>query len=215
MKNNSPTEAGQTNLRQSKGSTQAKAKVNNGTPQIDAINQVFALFKLNYHNQFYKAFSNNTELNSVKRLWLETLGRFSPEELLRGAKSVIEQSEYLPTLKTMIQHCDAQNNSGLPDVHSAYIEACSAPSPKVQHRWRHPAVYYAGKTCDWYFLQSNSEYIAFPIFKREYELICQKVVAGLELKMPIPEQIEEKPLPPLSKEENSRHLKSLRKSLKL
>ena len=112
---------------------------------IEAVNQVFALFKLNYHNQFYKAFSNTEELNAARRLWSEALRHFASEVLLKAAKSIIENSEYLPTLRTMIKYCEEHSNIQLPDAHAAYIEACRAASPKANFKWSHLAVYYAGK----------------------------------------------------------------------
>ena len=35
---------------------------------VEAINQVFALFRLNYHNQYYAAWSDAQQLGQVKRL---------------------------------------------------------------------------------------------------------------------------------------------------
>jgi hypothetical protein len=44
---------------------------------IDAINQTFALFQVNYHNQYYAAFGDNTKSeNLAKKLWLSKLEGF-------------------------------------------------------------------------------------------------------------------------------------------
>ena len=40
---------------------------------VEAINQVFALFRLNYHNQYYAAFPDAQQLNQIKKLWLDAL----------------------------------------------------------------------------------------------------------------------------------------------
>ena len=113
---------------------------------IDAINQVFALFRINYHNQFYAAFSDTTLLDQAKRLWLETLGNFGEGIILAAARSVIEQSEYLPTINKMLDACDQQLITlGIPGAREAYLEACNAPGPKIVQSWSHPAVYHAGK----------------------------------------------------------------------
>ena len=72
---------------------------------IEAINQVFALFRLNYHNQYYAAWSDAQQLGQVKRLWLEALSEFSGELILMGARRAIEGSDYLPTLNRMLASC--------------------------------------------------------------------------------------------------------------
>lgn len=183
---------------------------------IDAVNEAFALFRINYHNQYYKAYSDTQVLNQIKKLWLESLVVFPAETILRGAREVIEESEYLPTLNRMIRACQGNPETfGLPDAHTAYIEACRAPSPKATYQWSHPAVYHAGLASDWFFLTSNSEKVAFPVFERHYLRLCEKVMKGTELSRPnipaLPDTIET----PLSKEENQQRLDKLRKQLDL
>ena len=65
---------------------------------IDAINQIFAFFRINYHNQYYSAFGDNTKSeNLAKKLWLSKLSDFSAETIIAGAEKVIAESDYLPT----------------------------------------------------------------------------------------------------------------------
>lgn len=211
---NSTTAAGP-----SKGDSHKRRQQDQKAPSadfIDAINQVFELFRINYHNQYFAAFGDIQTLNQAKRLWLETLQRFEPKVILHGAKLAIEQSEYLPTLHKMIGFCQGSpQQHGLPDVHSAYIEACRAPSPKTEFKWSHAAVYHAGRNSDWFFLANNSERIAFPIFKDHYLSLCQRVINGDTLPTPevkrLPESIEK----PLTKEENIDRLTDLRKEMGL
>lgn len=206
----SPTEAGRSDQAgpQRARSTAEKAAL------VDALNEVFALFRINYHNQFYKAYSDSQVLAQIKKLWFESLQHFEPATLLRGARKVIEESEYLPTLNRMIRACQGDPESiGLPDSRTAYIEACTARSPKAAHAWSHPAVYHAGLASDWYFLANNTEKVAFPVFERHYVRICEKVMNGMELPHPnapsLPATIET----PLSKEENQQRLSELLKTL--
>lgn len=208
--NSSTTAAGQTD------SAQAHEQPALGEGHIDAINQVFALFRINYHNQYYAAFKDNELLNQARRLWLNSLAQFAPETILRGARKVIEESEYLPTLHRMIRACQGEPGKfGLVDAHQAYVEACRAPSPKAAHAWSHPAVYHAGCASDWYFLTTNAEKVAFPIFERHYLKLCERVMNGATLPAPnipaLPETIET----PLSKEENAKRMEELRKQLDL
>ncbi len=183
---------------------------------VDAINEVFALLRINYHNQYYKAFDKVEVLNQIKRLWLESLCQFESEAILRGARRVIESSEYLPTLNRMIRACQGDPETfGLPDAHSAYLEACRAPSPKAAQRWSHAAVYHAGLASDWYFLANNAEKITYPVFERHYLRLCEQVMNGVRLPEPsapaLPESIE----PPLSPDENQQRLAALRQQLDL
>ncbi len=205
--NKSTTEAGQTE--------QPKQNPPSDS-HIDAINQVFALFRINYHNQYYSGFSDVELLNHAKRLWLNSLSHLAPETILRGALKVIEESEYLPTLHRMIRACQGDPEKfGLIDAHRAYVEACRAPSPKAAYAWSHPAIYHAGCASDWFFLASNAEKTAFPIFERHYLKLCERVMNGEDLPAPnilaIPQTIET----PLSKEENLKRIEELRKHLEL
>lgn len=218
MQNNSQTAVGLSSPdakpdNSSSAANQAQAR---RVALIDAINQVFTLFRLNYHNQYLKAFGNAAELNEVKRLWLEMLGHFDARTLLTAARNIIETSEYLPTLRTMIHHCErASSSPNLPDPHSAYLEACRAPSPKASYAWSHPAVYHAGKRCDWYFLQSNAEAVAYPVFKEIYDEICLSLRNGVELEAPIPIALPEKTATPLDKARGQELLQALRQNLEL
>jgi hypothetical protein len=57
---------------------------------IDAINQIFALFQVNYHNQYYSAFGDNTKSeNLAKKLWLAKLERFSASTICDAAEKII------------------------------------------------------------------------------------------------------------------------------
>ncbi len=161
---------------------------------------MFALFRLNYHNQFYAAYPDSEQLNQVKKLWLEALTDYPVAQVLHGAKQAIETSEYLPTLNKMIECCrDSLSPYGLPDSRSAYREACEAPSPKSAQPWSHPAVYFAGRDADWFLLSSEPESRSWPVFRDAYQRWCGKVMAGERLEIEAPEA-----LPPSSGEVSSR-----------
>jgi len=198
LKNNLPTEAGQTE----------NGSANHA--RIDALNECFTLFGINYHNQFLKAYSSKEKLNTAKRLWLDALKSYAPETILKAAKSVIKASEFLPTLKTMLDHCEMASGHALPDPHSAFREACLAPSPKAEFAWSHPAVFFAGKETGWLFLQQNSEHQTYPVFKQHYNSLCEKVRGGLTLEMPHIIKLEESPKTPASAETQERYLASLK-----
>ncbi len=154
--------------------------------RIDAINQVFALFRLNYHNQYYKAFEDASQLNQAKKLWLEALAGIDIESILRGARRCIEDSEYLPTLHRMLESCNAARcaTHGLPAARDAYIEAATAP--RDAHRWSHAAVWHAARATGLQWLASGRESDVLPVFERHYGDACARLFAGEELALPLP-----------------------------
>ena len=174
---------------------------------------MFALFRLNYHNQYYAAYPDQSQLSQIKKLWLDALAEFPVEQILRGAKHAIEHSEYLPTLHRMIECCQSGlSELGLPGARDAYLEACRAPSPKSAQPWSHPAVYLAGRDSDWFFLANNEERLAWPVFREHYQRYVAAVLRGETLSMPAPEALEQRAAEPLSPEAQLAELKKLRDS---
>ncbi|MFK7975931.1 MAG: replication protein P [Halioglobus sp.] len=183
---------------------------------IEAINQVFALFRLNYHNQYYAAYPDGEQLNQIKKLWLEALADYPVEQILKGAKHAIENSEYLPTLKRMLESAaEGLSELGLPSARNAYLEACQMPSPKSAQPWSHPAVYLAGKDTDWFFLANNAERTTWPLFQANYQRYCAQVLRGEQLEIPEPAAIEQEASEPLSREEQLGELAKLKSEMGL
>lgn len=181
---------------------------------VDAINAMFTQFQLAFHNQFHKAFGNDEQITMAKQLWLNTLCDLSPERIAAGTKRAIRESEYLPTLHTIRRFCDpSPEELGVPDAYNAYLEACRAPSPKAQQHWSHPIVYLAGNASDWFFLASSSESRAFPVYRRNYEILVERLLQGEKLEVPVPRAIPASIPQPLSAEENRERMKALREQL--
>ncbi len=177
---------------------------------------MFALFRLNYHNQYYAAYPDVEQVNHIKRLWLDTLSDYDPDAILRGARHAIEKSAYLPTLKLMLECTqEALDDMGLPKPREAYLEACGKPSPKHEQAWSHPAVYLAGRDSDWFFLANEPERATWPVFEQHYQRYRLRVIKGEALRLP-----EHAELPPpsndtMSTEERQLALKALRANLGL
>jgi hypothetical protein len=183
---------------------------------VDAINAMFTQFQLAYHNQFHKAFANDEQITMAKQLWLSSLCDLPVERIAAAIRRAIQESEYLPTLHTIRKFCDLRPETlGLPDAYQAYLQACRAPSPKAEQVWSHPAVYWAGNASDWFFLASNTEAKAFPVFKRNYEILCERVLHGEQLDVPVPKALPETINPPLSNEERKQRMKALRQALNI
>ena len=186
------------------------------SPQlIDAINQIFALFRVNYHNQYFSAFGDNPKSeNLAKKLWLNKVGDFSAETILKAAEKIIAESEYLPTLHKMLNACKIVGMpAGLPTLRKAYQEVCNKPSPKAEQRWSHPAVYLSGRDCGWYFLANSIESKAFTPFSEIYLQYCERVLRGEELTIEAPDALPEFSAVPASREHNQQQLNNLKKLL--
>ncbi len=179
---------------------------------INAINQMFAEFQLVYNNQYHKAFPTTDKLEYAKRLWFSHLKDYSAEQVLTATQQAIKSSEFLPTVRGILKYIDSQlSEHGLPEPRQAYIEACRAPNPKAQYQWSHAAVYHAGQQSDWFFLASNVEQVAYPVFEKNYKKLCDRVIKGEQLSLPDYEALPEQGQGEMSREERMAALAKLRK----
>lgn len=213
------TLTGQVSTKVSASGTSAvvKAAANKapGHDHVDAINQVFAELELAYHNQYHKAFADKESLGVAKKYWLQCLGHFSPELILKATRKVVTSQQFLPSIATLVQACEeAMSVYGLPTARDAYVEACCAKHPKAQQAWSHPAVYLAGKETGWFDLENQTEAQALPKYEQHYKKLCHRVLHGEELKIVIPEALPEQSSAKLSSSENKNKMADLRKSLK-
>ena len=182
--------------------------------QKSAINQIFELFRFNYHNQFLKAFPDHDTVIMAKQLWARLLVDFPADTIMFAAEQVVKQQKFLPNVHDVVEACQSSAHTllGMPDAYSAYIEACRAPSPKKTYQWTHPAVYYAGRASDWFFLASV-EAKAFPVFERNYTLLMERVAAGEDIEIELPKALPEKIEIPMERKELQKKMKQLLKDL--
>jgi hypothetical protein len=191
-------------------------RTSNGRDQVDAINHAFAEFELAYHNQFHKAYAQEGSLALAKKYWLSCLGDFTPEVIVRAARQLATTQEYLPTVAAMVAACEnAPVLFGLPSARAAYLEACCKPEPKIQQSWSHPAVYLAGCATGWFALAAETQDAIFPVFEHYYQQLCQRVVRGETLDLPVPPALPQTVQTPLSLEENRSRLATLRRRFDL
>jgi hypothetical protein len=188
------------------------------TPQdhIGAISQIFSQFQFAYHNQFHKAFPDAESLVIAKKYWLSSLQGFSPSVILAAGKKITHGQTFLPSLADLVSACETGDDLfGLPNLQEAYLEACSAPSPKCNFSWSHPAVYFAGKAASWFLLANESPAVAQPVFEYHYKLLCDRVRRGeaLEVKVAVP--LTDVVHQPLERAELRSRLAKLRRDLKL
>ncbi len=182
----------------------------------DTITRLFMEFQFAYHNQYHKAFPTEQDLVIAKKFWLQSLRQYPVEVILQAGQRLVRSQTYLPTIASMIEACDkGAELFGLPDPRSAYIEACSAPSPKQSHKWSHPAVYFAGKAAGWFLLANQPEQTAFPVFDHHYTRLCRQVMQGKELEIDAPKPLPEKTETRLSRAEIKQRLQALRDNLSI
>ena len=181
--------------------------------QKSAINQIFELFRFNYHNQFLKAFPDHDTVIMAKQLWSRLLVDFDSNTMLKAAELVVKQQKFLPNVHDVLEACEQSQHIvlGVPDPHAAYVEACRAPSPKAEFNWTHPAVYYAGRASDWFMLANEPEQVAYPVFERNYALLLDRIRNGEELNIELPKAIPEKIERPLERKEQAQNLRDLLK----
>jgi hypothetical protein len=202
----------------SEGVEESTGEFNNDVrlDRVDAINQIFAEFEFAYHNQFHKAFSDVESQIIAKKYWLGTLEQYSPLQILHAAKQVIRTQDYLPSIAALVKACEqGLDLFGLPSPRQAYIEACSAPSPKRDYPWSHEAVYLAGQAAGWFVLATESESRSFPLFDYHYQLLCRHVVNGEKLEVNVVAPLPDKVARLLSKGEAKARLAKMRDELGL
>lgn len=73
--------------------------------QINTINRVFGILEVNYSNQFFAAFPNKEKVDMAKKLWASKLSKYPSEVILKATNYILENNEYLPTVKHIIEAC--------------------------------------------------------------------------------------------------------------
>lgn len=195
---------------------QANKALSSEAGLIDSINQVFALFRVNYHNQYYKAFPDTETLNITKKLWLESLKNYPASAILQAGEQLVRSQDYLPTLSQMLRKVRDCRGESLPEVHRAFVEACEAPSPKKNHAWSHPLVYHAGLLTGWNRLSTQPENFSFPIFRKHFEQLEQSYLAGKPLSLPEASRDEEQTVQnAVDADEARQHITALRSKLNI
>jgi hypothetical protein len=102
---------------------------------------------------------------------------------------------------------------GLPDVHKAYIEAAMSDGMRDRVKWSHAAVYHAGRETGWHNLRTSTEKEIYPLFRRNYEEVCRRIIAGEDLSLPIQKALPETVFTPASEEKAKESLSKLREML--
>ncbi|WP_163835018.1 replication protein P [Spartinivicinus ruber] len=159
---------------------------------VYAINVVFSKLQAAFPLRYKSAFPSLDNENTAKRQWAKSLHRYTPERIVKATEKAIRQAKYFPDLMDIQKYCKlTPQECGLPSVEDAYRDACFAPDQlSAEVTWKHPAVYLAAKATGWQLLRSEERRVAFPVFQRNYEILCNRVLDGENLTSELPQGLE-------------------------
>ncbi len=164
-----------------------------GADHVDAINALFTLLEDGYPLKFRRAFPAHEDVIRAKRVWKNSLQEFSPRRILLAGKKALDTSKFFPDLSDIRELCKFRyDEMGLKEPLQAYYEACYAPEQTRDYHWSHLAVYLAARETGWLTLRSQEQRVAFPIFERNYEILCNRVLEGEELEASILKGLEDR-----------------------
>jgi len=137
----------------------------------------------------YGLMANPTQ--DTLRAWADGLSDMSEISIRMGANKCKDFVGYfhLPAFRELCRV--TAEEQGLPDPHAAYIEAAMSDGPRDRAKWSHPAVFHAGRETGWFELRTGTEKEVFPLFRRNYEIVCKRILAGEDLSIPIQKALPE------------------------
>ena len=159
----------------------------------DAVAYLTMLINEAYPAQFARAYPRDEDRERARGVWTAALKGYAPKRIKRaGQKAIRSGSKFMPSLGDIIQFCQfSYEELGLKQPLQAYYEACNATIQRADGSWSHPAVYFAAKATGWYWLRSESQSRVFPMFERNYQIICQRVQDGEDLSQDIQQGLED------------------------
>ena len=151
---------------------------------IAAIDSLFIKLELSYHYQFYKIFGTDDKLAAAKKLWAESLKKYSSDCISSAVEAVIQSNDYLPTLTEVHKAClESMGSSNIPTPHEAFIEAQKSSSPRDRYPWTHPIIYWAGKETGWELINSSKNTSIFEAFTKTYSRLAKEMKAGKDFEI--------------------------------
>ena len=171
---------------------QAQGRAKGSADHVDAINALFTLLEDGYPLKFRRAFPTNEDVMRAKRVWKNSLQEFSPRRILLAGKKALDTSKFFPDLSDIRELCKLRyDEMGLKEPLQAYYEACYAPEQTRDYHWSHIAVFLAARETGWFMLRSEEQRVVFPVFERNYEILCNRVLEGENLEDSILKGIED------------------------
>ena len=163
---------------------------------IEVINEIFGSIKT-ICTAWRETWQTQDEFNSAKREWFKAFvdARISNmEQIEAGLKKLrLSGDPFVPTVGKFIAWCTpTPDEIGLPSVWLAYKEACENAHPsKTEKDYTHDAVRHAAKLTGSFELSNLPKSQNFPIFERNYEITCRKIINGENVsEVVVPKAIE-------------------------
>lgn len=146
-----------------------------------------------YPAQFARAYPRDEDRERARGVWVAALKGYAPNRIKRaGQKAIRSGNKFMPSLGDVIRFCQfSYEELGLKQPLQAYYEACNASCQQLEGAWSHPAVYFAAKSIGWYWLRSESQSRVFPMFERNYQIVCQRVQDGEDLSEELQQGLED------------------------
>lgn len=116
---------------------------------ISWVESLFARMQAMYGNKFLDMW-RDTDLDLVKQLWADEMGKLSPEELRRGFAGLMAR-DWPPSLPEYVKMCKPSIDSTV-----AYYEAVNGMQAREQGKpgtWSHPAIFWAAVAVSAYDLK--------------------------------------------------------------
>lgn len=134
----------------------------------------------------------------------------SEAEIRYGVEMAKDFTDFF-TFPAFRQSCKlTPEHYGLKGARQAYIEACNMPLPWERGNWSHGAVYHAARETGRFELHTLTERECFPLFKANYETMCNRVMNGEVLDRPVQKALPETVPNPTPPEEAKKHLSRLK-----
>jgi hypothetical protein len=157
--------------------------------------------------------SNPEALSKIYQTWAAGLDDL-PDAAIRFGLSRAKDCTDFFSLPVFRELCRVTaEDLGLLGPKQAYIEACNKPLPWERQTWSSPAVYRAAVETGRFQLHTMTERECFPLFKANYETMCDRVMNGENLEVPVRKMLPESVPNPTPPEVAKAHLSKFKEGL--
>lgn len=196
-------------------STPPVAKIDQATARV--VNALFRELQAIFP-AWKQAWPDDTSLDAAKKSWIKGFMQADIrnfDQIRYGLQRCrAEGSDFAPSVGKFIEWCQPTPQMlGLPDLQTAYLEACRNAHPTADREWSHAAVMHAAKQTGFYALSTLKEDESRKLFTRNYEIACRMVAKGEPLQE-IPKALPEKVVMPAKPETVKSELAKMRAMLR-